>query len=98
MATTRTLEYRARAAPSGAAQARHAARRLYRRILAEFPNATAAQSTERNHVRERKRQMGLMRLCGRVAWRLIVAALQTALPDWLGIAVGGPRLDKRRAE
>jgi transposase len=40
---------------------RHTARRLYRRILAEFPDATVAESTVRNHVRERKRQMGLIR-------------------------------------
>ena len=40
---------------------RHTARRLYRRILAEFPDATVAESTVRNHVRERKRQLGLMR-------------------------------------
>jgi transposase len=40
---------------------RHTARRLYRRILTEFPDATVAESTVRNHVRERKRQMGLMR-------------------------------------
>lgn len=40
---------------------RHTARRLYRRILTEFPDATVAESTVRNHVRERKRQMGLLR-------------------------------------
>jgi transposase len=40
---------------------RHTARRLYRRILTEFPDATVAESTVRNHVRERKRQMGLVR-------------------------------------
>ena len=40
---------------------RHTARRLYRRILAEFPDVTVAESTVRNHVRERKHQMGLMR-------------------------------------
>ena len=40
---------------------RHTARRLYRRILAEFPDATVAESTVGNHVRERKRQIGLMR-------------------------------------
>jgi transposase len=39
---------------------RHTARRLYRRILTEFPGATIAESTVRNHVRERKRQMGLV--------------------------------------
>jgi transposase len=40
---------------------RHTARRLYRRILTEFPAATVAESTVRNHVRARKRQMGLDR-------------------------------------
>src|SRR5580704_3550791 len=40
---------------------RHTARRLYRRILAEFPDATVAESTVRNHVRERRRQLGLLR-------------------------------------
>ena len=40
---------------------RHTARRLYRRILSEFPDATVAESTVRNHVRERKHQMGLLR-------------------------------------
>ena len=40
---------------------RHTARRLYRRILTEFPDATVAESTVRNHVRERKHQMGLLR-------------------------------------
>ena len=40
---------------------RHTARRLYRRILTEFPDATVAESTVRNHVRARKRQMGLDR-------------------------------------
>src|SRR3954447_16664479 len=38
---------------------RHTARRLYRRILTEFPDATVAESTVRNHVRARKHQMGL---------------------------------------
>jgi len=33
----------------------------HRRILTEFPDATVAESTVRNHVRERKRQMGLAR-------------------------------------
>jgi hypothetical protein len=37
---------------------RHTARRLYHRILTEFPAATVAESTVRNHVRARKRQMG----------------------------------------
>jgi hypothetical protein len=40
---------------------RHTARRLYRRILAEFPDVTVAESTVRNHVRERRRQLGLLR-------------------------------------
>ena len=38
---------------------RHTARRIHRRILREFPDAAVAESTVRNHVRERKRQMGL---------------------------------------
>jgi hypothetical protein len=40
---------------------RHTARRIHRRILSEFPDTTVAESTVRNHVRERKRQMGLER-------------------------------------
>src|SRR3978361_476488 len=40
---------------------RHTARRIYRRILTEFPDAAVAESTVRNHVRERKHQMGLLR-------------------------------------
>ena len=40
---------------------RHTARRIHRRILKEFPDAAVAESTVRNHVRERKRQMGLLR-------------------------------------
>src|SRR3954463_7636892 len=40
---------------------RHTARRLYRRLLTEFPGATVAESTVRNHVRERRRAMGLVR-------------------------------------
>jgi transposase len=40
---------------------RHTARRLYHRILTEFPDAAVAESTVRNHVRARKRQMGLER-------------------------------------
>jgi transposase len=39
---------------------RHTARRIYRRILTEFPGASVAESTVRNHVRARKRQMGLV--------------------------------------
>ena len=38
---------------------RHTARRVHRRILREFPEVTVAESTVRNHVRARKRQMGL---------------------------------------
>ena len=40
---------------------RHTARRIHRRILTEFPGSAVAESTVRNHVRERKRQMGLER-------------------------------------
>ncbi len=40
---------------------RHTARRIYRRILKEFPGTSLAESTVRNHVRERKRQLGLVR-------------------------------------
>ena len=40
---------------------RHTARRIHRRILSEFPDAAVAELTVRNHVRERKRQMGLER-------------------------------------
>ena len=40
---------------------RHTARRLYHRILSEFPASAIAESTVRNHVRERRRQMGLLR-------------------------------------
>ena len=40
---------------------RHTARRIHRRIVREFPDAAVAESTVRNHVRERKRQMGLLR-------------------------------------
>ncbi len=39
---------------------RHTARRIYRRILTEFPGATVAESTVRNHVRTRRRAMGLV--------------------------------------
>ena len=38
---------------------RHTARRIHRRILREFPEVTVAESTVRNHVRARKRRMGL---------------------------------------
>jgi len=40
---------------------RHTARRIYRRILAEFPISTVAESTVRNYVRDRKHQLGLLR-------------------------------------
>jgi transposase len=40
---------------------RHTARRIYRRILTEFPDAAVAESTVRNHVRARKHAMGLIR-------------------------------------
>ena len=39
---------------------RHTARRIYRRILNEFPSAVVAESTVRNHVRDRKHQLGLI--------------------------------------
>ena len=39
---------------------RHTARRIHRRIMRELPDASVAESTVRNHVRERKRQMGLV--------------------------------------
>jgi transposase len=38
---------------------RHTARRIHRRILAELPGQTVAESTVRNHVRERRRVLGL---------------------------------------
>jgi len=39
---------------------RHTARRIHRRIVKEFPAASVAESTVRNYVRARKRQMGLV--------------------------------------
>jgi len=39
---------------------RHTARRMWRRVLAEFPGSSVAESTLRNHVRERRRQLGLL--------------------------------------
>ena len=39
---------------------RHTARRIHKRLLREFPDVAVAESTVRNHVRERKRQMGLV--------------------------------------
>jgi transposase len=39
----------------------HTARRIHRRNIREFPDAAVAESTARNHVRVRKRQMGLLR-------------------------------------
>jgi transposase len=38
---------------------RHTARRLYRRILTEFPGSAVAESTVRNYVRGRRRELGL---------------------------------------
>ena len=40
---------------------RHTARRIYRRILAEFPGVSVAESTVRNYVRARKHQIGLIK-------------------------------------
>ena len=40
---------------------RHTARRIHRRIAKEFADVSVAESTVRNHVRERKRQLGLVR-------------------------------------
>jgi hypothetical protein len=40
---------------------RHTTRRIHRRILKEFPDATVAESTVRNHVRQRRLAMGLVR-------------------------------------
>ena len=37
---------------------RHTARRIHRRILAELPRHPVAESTVRNHVRERRRVLG----------------------------------------
>jgi transposase len=39
---------------------RHTARRLHRRLLKEFPGTAVADSTVRNHVRVRRRAMGLV--------------------------------------
>ena len=39
---------------------RHTARRIYRLIPTEFPDAAVAESTVRNHVQARKRAMGLI--------------------------------------
>jgi transposase len=39
---------------------RHTARRIYHRVQAEFPEVSIAESTVRNHVRTRKRQIGLV--------------------------------------
>jgi transposase len=38
---------------------RHTARRIHQRILAELPGHAVAESTVRNHVRERRRALGL---------------------------------------
>ena len=40
---------------------RHTVQRINHRILRELPDAWVAESTVRNHVRERKRQSGLLR-------------------------------------
>ncbi len=40
---------------------RHTARRIHRRIVREFPDAVVAESTVRNHVRARRRALGLIR-------------------------------------
>ena len=40
---------------------RHTARRIYRRLLTEFPAADVAESTVRNYVRARKRALGLVK-------------------------------------
>ena len=39
---------------------RHTARRIHRRIVREVPEAAVAESTVREYVRERRRQMGLL--------------------------------------
>lgn len=39
---------------------RHTARRLWQRIRREFPETSVAESTVRNHVRQRRREMGLV--------------------------------------
>ena len=39
---------------------RHTARRIHKRLLRELPDVSVAEATVRNHVRERKRQMGLV--------------------------------------
>jgi len=48
---------------------RHTARRLYRRILTEFPDTAVAESTVRNFVRARRRALGLAAREGRVPGR-----------------------------
>ena len=55
---------------------RHTARRIYRRILSEFPDAAVAESTVRNHVRARKHAMGLIRR-------------ETFVPQSYSLGVGG---------
>lgn len=39
---------------------RHTARRIWQRIRQEFPDVGVAESTVRNHVRERRRELGLI--------------------------------------
>ncbi len=58
---------------------RHTARRIHRRILREFPDAAVAESTVRNHVRERKRRMGQ-------GWPKVPAAKPLEWPDEGGTA------------
>ena len=59
---------------------RHTARRIYRRILKEIPDAAVAESTVRNHVRARRRALGLVAretlVPQRYAWS------QEAQVDW----------------
>ena len=70
---------------------RHTARRIYRRILTEFPDAVVAESTVRNHVRERKHQMGLLRRETFVPQSYSLA--QEAQVDWYEawVDLGGER-------
>lgn len=39
---------------------RHSARRIWKRLRQEMPDAAVAESTVRNHVHERKRALGLI--------------------------------------
>jgi hypothetical protein len=79
---------------------RHTARRIHRRILTEFPGSAVAESTVRNHARERKRQMGLERRETFVPQSYSWA--QEAQVDWYEawVDLGGERtrmLGRRRA-